>query len=117
MPVDLWEAVLPDALHSIRSLLCTSTNATPHELFRFDRRSPNGKSLAAWLSRPGPVFLRNHVRSSKYDDVVEEVELLEANPMYANVRRKRRKRAKRFYVRLGAVPEWGEVGQCHRNKP
>jgi len=34
------------------------------------------------------VFLRNHVRSSKYDDVVEEVELLEANPMYANVKRK-----------------------------
>ena len=25
-----WEDVLPDALHSIRSLLCTSTNATPH---------------------------------------------------------------------------------------
>jgi len=34
------------------------------------------------------VFLRNHVRSSKYDDVVEELELLEANPMYANVSRK-----------------------------
>ena len=80
---------MPDALHSIRSLLCTSTNATLHELFfSGDRRSPNGKSLPAWLSRPGPVFLRNHVRSSKYDDVVEEVELLEANPMYANVRRK-----------------------------
>jgi len=30
LPVDSWEAVLPDALHSIRSLLCTSTNATPH---------------------------------------------------------------------------------------
>jgi len=37
---------------------------------------------------PGPVFLRNHVRSTKYDDVVEEVELLEANPMYPIVRRK-----------------------------
>ena len=34
------------------------------------------------------MFLRNHVRFSKYDDVVEEVELFEANPMYANVRRK-----------------------------
>jgi len=31
-----WECVLPDALHSIRSLLCTATNATPHErLFHF----------------------------------------------------------------------------------
>jgi len=28
------------------------------------------------------------VRSSQYDDKVEEVELLEANPMYASVRRK-----------------------------
>ena len=89
LPVDSWEAVLPDALHSIRSLLCTSTNATPHELFfGFDRRPPNGESLPAWLSMPGPVFLRNHVRSTKYDDVVEEVELLEAKPMYAIVRRK-----------------------------
>jgi len=33
VPADSWEAVLPDALHSIRLLLCTSTNATPHELF------------------------------------------------------------------------------------
>jgi len=61
----------------------------PHELFfSFDWQSPNGKSLPAWLSRPGPVFLRNHIHSNKYDDVVEEVKLLEANPMYANVRRK-----------------------------
>ena len=35
-----WECVLPDAFHSIRSLLCTATNATPHErLFHFTRRS------------------------------------------------------------------------------
>ena len=34
------ESVLPDALHSIRSLLCTATNATPRErLFDFSRRS------------------------------------------------------------------------------
>ena len=35
-----WETVLPDALHSIRSLLCTATNATPHErLFDYNRKS------------------------------------------------------------------------------
>jgi len=28
-----WETVLLDALHAMRSLLCTATNATPHELF------------------------------------------------------------------------------------
>ena len=33
-----WEAVLADALHSVRSLLSTSTNATPHErLFSYQR--------------------------------------------------------------------------------
>ena len=26
-----WEIALPDVLNSIRSLLCTSINATPHE--------------------------------------------------------------------------------------
>jgi len=36
--------------------------------------------------RPGPVFLRKHVRTSKDDDLVEEVELLEANLMYARER-------------------------------
>ena len=28
-----WESVLPQALHAVRSLLCTSTNQTPHERF------------------------------------------------------------------------------------
>lgn len=28
MPVNQWEKVLPEALHSIRTLLCTATNAT-----------------------------------------------------------------------------------------
>ena len=28
-----WELVLPDALHSIRSLLCIAANQTPHERF------------------------------------------------------------------------------------
>ena len=44
-----WECVLPDALHSTRSLLCTTTNATPHErLFQFTRRSTFGVSISTW---------------------------------------------------------------------
>ena len=31
LPTSAWEVVLPDVLHSIRSLLCTSINCTPHE--------------------------------------------------------------------------------------
>ena len=36
IPVKRWQNVLPDALHAVGSLLCTSTNSTPHEsFFRF----------------------------------------------------------------------------------
>ena len=46
MKLSEWETVLPDALHSIRSLLCTATNMTPHErLFNFPRKSTAGKSI------------------------------------------------------------------------
>ena len=35
-----WESVLDTVLHSIRSLLCTATNETPHErLFSFPRKN------------------------------------------------------------------------------
>ena len=82
-----WESVLPDALHSLRSLLCTATNCTPHErMFNFARRSSNGSSIPTWLSNQGPVFRKRHVRNSKYDSMVDEVELIEVNPNYAHIR-------------------------------
>ena len=88
LPVEQWERVLPDALHSIRSLLSTATNTTPHDrFFNFSRKSSQGVSLPSWLS-PGPVLLRKFVRSSKNDDLVEEVELTHANPTYAHIRYK-----------------------------
>ena len=81
-----WADVLPDALHSIRSLLCTATNATPHEKFlSFPRQSMLGKTVPSWLLKPGPILLRKFVRN-KNDDLCDEVELLEANPTYARVR-------------------------------
>ncbi|CAB4035659.1 retrovirus-related Pol poly from transposon [Paramuricea clavata] len=70
LPDSRWELVLADALHSIRSLLCTSTNATPHErFFNFHRRSSYGVSLPSWM-QPGPVLLRRFVRTSKNDPLV-----------------------------------------------
>ena len=87
LPIQAWEMVIPDALHSTRSLLCTATNTTPHELFfNFPRRTPNGISLPSWLINPGPVLLRKFVKSHTNDDMVEEVELMDVNPMYANIR-------------------------------
>ena len=57
-----WQIVLPDALPSIRSLLSTATNVTPHErLFNFVRRSSTGGSLPTWLGMPGLVLLKMHV--------------------------------------------------------
>ena len=81
-----WEAVLPEALHAVRSLLCTATNATPHERFLgFNRRSTSGRALPSFLIRPGPVLLRRFIRS-KSDPLVEEVELLDANLSFSHVR-------------------------------
>ena len=72
LAVTQWECVLPDALHSIRSLLCTATNATSHKrLFTYKRRSSFGVSVPTWLSSPGPVFFRRHARSSKYEPLAE----------------------------------------------
>ena len=36
--------------------------------------------------QPGPAFVKRQVRSSKHDPLVDEVELLQANPNYAHVR-------------------------------
>ena len=86
LPVEHWEKVISTALHSIRSLISTSTNETPHErMFNFARKASNGNALPSWLSNPGPVYLRKFVRNSKFSPTVEKVELLQANPQYAYV--------------------------------
>ena len=82
-----WEKFLPDALHSMRSLLCTATNSTPHErLLTYNRKTSSGSSLPVWLMNPGTVLLKQNARASKYDPIVEEVDLIEANPNYAHVK-------------------------------
>ena len=82
-----WEQVLPQVLHSIRTLLCTSTNQTPHErLFSYVRRSATGNSLPSWLIGASKVLLKKHVRSNKYDDLCEEVDIVSLQPESAKVR-------------------------------
>ena len=79
--------MLPSALHSIRTLICVSTNQTPHErLFNFQRRTVTRHSLPSWLVQKGSALLRKHVRKSKYDDLCEEVEIVNVNPTYAQVK-------------------------------
>ena len=85
--IESWELLLPDVLHSIRSLLCTSTNETPHErIFKFSRKSSIGKTIPSWLLHPGKVLLKRFVRHSKHEPLVDEVELLESNSQYAHIR-------------------------------
>ena len=86
MSEEAWETAFQDALHSTRSLLCTSINSTAHERFlRLKRRLMLRKSLPNWLLSPGPVFLRDHVRN-KSDALCYEVELIERNFSFAHVR-------------------------------
>ena len=82
----VWKAILGVfyAKHSIRSLLCSSINCTPHErMFRHTRRSVSGMSLPSWL-KPGPIYVKRHVRN-KGNSLVDEAQLLELNPTYARV--------------------------------
>ena len=87
LQISNWEMVLPSVLHSIRSLLSTATNTTPHErFFAFQRRSMCGMSLPSWLTTSGNVMLRRYVRHTKNDPLVDEVELTYVNPTYAHIR-------------------------------
>ncbi|XP_064083977.1 uncharacterized protein LOC135199749 [Macrobrachium nipponense] len=54
--------------------------------WRFQRCSSLGNTLPSWLLTPGPVLLRRHVRSSKHEPLTDQVQLMKANPMYANVK-------------------------------
>ena len=85
LPEEVWKNVLQDSLHSTKSLLCTSTNSTPHDrFFQFHPRSMLGKSIPSWLLNPGLVFLRNFMRN-KGDPLCCEVELIKNNSKFAHV--------------------------------
>ena len=84
LPIKYWQDVLPDALHSLRSLHCTATNETQHERL-FARRSTSGCSVPSWLTIPRPVYLKRHVRTSKTEPLVDEVELIGENSHYAHL--------------------------------
>ena len=87
LPITNWQDVLPEVLHATRSLLCTATNETPHDLFfKFPRKAAVGSSLPTWLLNPGPVYLKRHVRNRKSDPLVEPVTLVHTNPEFAFIR-------------------------------
>ncbi|XP_069755528.1 uncharacterized protein [Narcine bancroftii] len=74
LPTFHWQEVLNSALHSIRSLLCTATNATPHErMFLFLRKSESGTTVPAWLTVPGPLPPEVHNHLLGFVDVEQKV--------------------------------------------
>ena len=82
-PLSRWEVVLENVLHSVRLLLCTATNTTPHEpFFNFQRRSGSGESLPSWLTDGRKAYLR-FSRANNTEPLVEEVELVSVKPMFA----------------------------------
>lgn len=84
LEIQQWKTGLFDALHSIRSLLCTATNATYHEgLLLYMRRACTGTSLPSWLMDSNRALLKNQNRHSRYDSLPEGVELLDCNSTYA----------------------------------
>ena len=52
LPDKHWEQVLPQVLHSMRSLLCRTTNCTSHERFFFNSRDP-WKLSSIMVNEPG----------------------------------------------------------------
>ena len=41
--------------------------------------------MPTWLLTPGPVLLKRRVRTGKNGSLVDEVQLLQANPQYAHI--------------------------------
>ncbi|KAL0839392.1 hypothetical protein ABMA28_016120 [Loxostege sticticalis] len=112
-----WEQVLPESLHSIRSLLCTASNCTPHEImFSHPRRTMNGQSMPTWLSSSGTALMKRNVRTSKYDPLVEEVELLQTNPSYSHIRLPDGRETTISNRHLSPLPD-GEDVPCQEDTP
>ena len=83
-----WEEVLPDALHSIRTLMNTSTRETPYSRFLgFPRKSAAGSALPKWLleAEGDEIWVRNFTRRSKLEPRVKKAKLIEVFPSHAFV--------------------------------
>lgn len=84
-PLPNGRLVLSHALHSgsgcAHLQTQTLTNAPS-----YNRTSALGVSLPTWMSSPGPVLMRHPVESTKYDSLVDKMQLLECNPKHAHVR-------------------------------
>ncbi|GFW78110.1 hypothetical protein TNCV_135801 [Trichonephila clavipes] len=73
MKTEQMEEIIQTVLHSIRSLMCTATNATPCErMFSHPRRSYNGFSIHTRLTKPDPVLIKRETTRSEGNKGAEE---------------------------------------------
>jgi len=60
MEISRWKSVILQALHSLRSLLGTASNKTPHKHFlNFPRWSSFGLSVPTWLTEESDTVFSN----------------------------------------------------------
>ena len=86
MEVTKWDSVLDDSLCNIRSLINTSTNCTPHDrFFSFRRGVFIQTNDACEVNRQKYMYLRKFVRG-KTDPLVEQVEVLNHNPKFSEIK-------------------------------
>jgi hypothetical protein len=83
-----WEGVLQMALSSVRGLLCTITNETPHQrMMNFQRSSIVGTVLPNFLTEQDSTILYRRQVRMKGDPLVDRVQLLETiSPHYARIK-------------------------------
>ncbi|EFA07199.1 hypothetical protein TcasGA2_TC010206 [Tribolium castaneum] len=81
----LLDFLVPTNSASLRRVLGIAINTTPHErMFHHLRRYANGSSIPTWLSSPDRVLMKRYNRASKYEPLIEEMQLIEAN--HAHIR-------------------------------
>ena len=75
---DKWESVMDQSLASMRCLLSTATNESPHQrFFAFDRRSSVGFSTPKWMQPGKTVYLKQYVRPAKDHPLVSPTKIIE----------------------------------------
>ena len=55
-------------------------------MFKHLHKTATGCTVPSWLSHPGPILLKRNMRNNKYETLVDEAELINANPQYAHIR-------------------------------
>lgn len=109
LPHNRWEAVLSESLYAVQPLLCRSTlNSNPHEkFFSLVLKVVKRYHSTTRLRKPGPVFIKKHVRGNAYEELVEEKRLdyiTKASPEHAWARRQDGSDEKRlFYFALNGT--------------